>query len=63
LRATLLPDGDHLRDLWIRDRRITFEPVDGAEDLGAEDSRRQAVVDVGEEEDGVTGGVGARPRG
>ena len=33
IRATLLPDGDQQRDFWIHDRRITFEPVDGAEDL------------------------------
>jgi imidazolonepropionase-like amidohydrolase len=33
VRATLLPDGDQPCDFWISDRRITFEPVDGAEDL------------------------------
>ena len=33
LRATLLPDGDQPCDFWIRDRRITFVPVDGGEDL------------------------------
>jgi imidazolonepropionase-like amidohydrolase len=33
VRATLLPDGDQPRDFWIRDRRVTFVPVDGAEDL------------------------------
>ena len=33
IRATLLPDGDQQRDFWIHDRRITFGPVDGAEDL------------------------------
>jgi len=31
--ATFLPDGDQHRDLWVRDRRITFEPIDDAEDL------------------------------
>ena len=33
VRATLLPDGDQPRDFWIRDRRVTFVPMDGAEAL------------------------------
>jgi imidazolonepropionase-like amidohydrolase len=30
LSGVVLPDGEH-RDLWVRDGRITFEPVPGAE--------------------------------
>ncbi len=33
LNATLLPDGDQPRDLWIVDGRLTFQPQDGAEPL------------------------------
>ncbi len=33
LRATLLPYGDQPADLWIREGRITFEAVDGVEEL------------------------------
>ena len=33
LSATVLPEGDDVRDLWVVDDRITFEPQDGAEEL------------------------------
>lgn len=34
LCGTLLPSGDATRDLWIADGRITFKPIDGAEEIG-----------------------------
>ncbi|MBM7805490.1 imidazolonepropionase-like amidohydrolase [Geodermatophilus bullaregiensis] len=34
LSGVVLPAGEH-RDLWVRDGRITFEPVPGAETVGA----------------------------
>jgi imidazolonepropionase-like amidohydrolase len=33
LSGVVLPEGEH-RDLWVRDGRITFEPVPGAETVG-----------------------------
>ncbi len=33
LAGVVLPEGE-LRDLWVRDGRITFEPVPGAETVG-----------------------------
>ncbi len=33
LRATLLPDGQAPVDLWVRDGRLTFDPVPGAPSL------------------------------
>jgi imidazolonepropionase-like amidohydrolase len=34
LRGTLLPEGDVLADIWVVDGRISFQPVDGAEEIG-----------------------------
>lgn len=34
IRATMLPGGDAPSDLWVADGRITFKPVDGAEEIG-----------------------------
>ena len=33
LSGVVLPEGEH-RDLWVRDGRVTFEPVPGAETVG-----------------------------
>jgi imidazolonepropionase-like amidohydrolase len=33
LAGVVLPEGEH-RDLWVRDGRVTFEPVPGAETVG-----------------------------
>jgi imidazolonepropionase-like amidohydrolase len=33
LAGVVLPEGEH-RDLWVRDGRLTFEPVPGAETVG-----------------------------
>ena len=33
LSGIVLPEGEH-RDLWVRDGRVTFEPVPGAETVG-----------------------------
>src|SRR2546427_6421838 len=33
LRATLLPFADQAADLWVADGRITFQPIDGADEL------------------------------
>ena len=35
LRATLLPEGDRPVDLWIEGGRLTFRPLDDAEELAA----------------------------
>jgi imidazolonepropionase-like amidohydrolase len=33
IRGTMLPGGDTRSDLWVQDGRITFEPIDGAEQI------------------------------
>jgi imidazolonepropionase-like amidohydrolase len=56
-RAVLLPDGSEPVDLWVRDGRITFRPVDGAESAegggwvlpGLVDSHAHLTVDFGGE--------------
>jgi len=55
LRGVLLPDEEH-RDLWVRDGRLTFEPVAGAQTLAERGWVVPGLVDahchVGLQEDG-----------
>lgn len=37
VRGVMLPGGDAPRDLWVRDGRISFWAIDGAQDIGPRD--------------------------
>ncbi len=45
IRATLIAESDRPRDVWVRDGRITFQPVDGAEDLATRGFLLPGLVD------------------
>ncbi len=45
LSGVVLPEGEH-RDLWVRDGRVTFEPVPGAETVGTSGWLLPGLVDA-----------------